>query len=189
MRRWRSPVVLVACLGLAGCGGGGSSNGSPAGGSAQSTVSAAAYVKAVCGAVGPFERDIQARSSALNLSSIKSAAQGKAALIGFLNAVTGDTEKAVTELKAAGAPSVSGGSGIATAIVGAFTKLSGALTTATDHARSLPTGSPSAFRNGAVALGTEVRGSMGSIGAGLSGLRNAQLEAAAHKEPACAAIG
>ena len=178
----RPVVALIAVVLVAGCGG--SSSSSPAG-----TVSAAAYVKSVCGAVGPFERDIQSRSSALNLSSIKSAAQGKQALEGFLGAVATDTQKAVGELKSAGTPAVSNGASISSAIVGAFTNLSTALGKAAVSARGLPTGSAAAFRQGAVALGTEVRASMGSIGAGLSGLRNAQLEAAAHKEPACTSIG
>ncbi len=53
--------LLVAALMLGACGSSGSGQ-----------VSAGAYVKSVCQAVGPFEKDVQSRSSALDLSSITS---------------------------------------------------------------------------------------------------------------------
>ena len=44
-----------------------------------SGVSAADYVKAICTAVGPFEKDVAARSNKLNTAKLTSAAQGKKA--------------------------------------------------------------------------------------------------------------
>src|SRR5437870_4765792 len=101
-------TLLVVTVVLAGCGG---SSGSSGG------VSASSYVKSICGAIGPFEKDVQSRSSALNVSSIKNASQGKTALVGFLNAMVTDTDKAVSQLKAAGTPSVKNGKAIAGAVV------------------------------------------------------------------------
>jgi hypothetical protein len=170
-------VVAVTCA-LAACGGGGSS-----------TVSAGTYVKSICQAVGPFEKNVQARSSALNLSTLTSPAQGKTALQGFLNAIASDTDKAVSKLKAAGTPDVANGKQISSAIVGAFTQLHSALGTAVNSANQLPTSSPTAFKNAAVSLGNTVRTSMSGIGSSLSGLKSAQLEAAAKKEPACQNLG
>ena len=88
------------------------------GGSSSSGVSAAAYVKSICQAVGPFEKDVQTRSQAIsNLGSGATAAQGKKALQDFLAAVVADTDAAITKLKAAGTPNVNNGKTIEAAIV------------------------------------------------------------------------
>ncbi len=158
-------------------------------GSSSSGVSAGSYVKSVCSAVGPFEKDIQSRSSALDLSTIKNPVQGKQALKEFLNAVAQDTDKAAAQLKAAGTPNVNNGQKISSTIVGAFTQLHTALTQAAQQADALPTNSPAAFKTAAQNLGNNVRSSMNSIGQGLTGLRNAELEKAAAKEPACTSLG
>ena len=159
------------------------------GGSSSSGTSPQAYVKAICNAVGPFEKDVQARSSSLDLSSIKSAQQGKTALQGFLTAVASDTDQAVTKLKSAGTPNVTNGKQIQAAIVSAFSQLKSALEQAAASAGSLPTSSPTAFKIAAQALGKSVQTSMSSIGGSLSGLRSAELESAAKKEPACQSLG
>ncbi len=164
---------------LAGCGGSSSSS---------SQVTPAAYVKAICGAVGPFERDVQSRSSALNLSSISNATQGKQALQNFLTAVVSDTDQAVAKLKAAGTPNVTNGEKISAALVGAFTRLRAALHTAATNAGSLPTGSPAAFKTAADTLGKSVQTSMASIGSSLNGLQSSELQKAAASDPTCKSL-
>lgn len=146
-------------------------------------------MKSICQAIGPFEKDVQARSSALNLSAIKNASQGKQALRTFLGAVVSDTDTAVSKLKAAGTPKVSNGKQISGAVVNAFAQLKRALASAANQANSLPTSSPAAFKSAANALGTSVRSSMTNIGSGLSGLKSPALENAAKKEPACQSLG
>ncbi len=175
MRRRFVLGCTLAVLALSGCGG-------------SSGVTPAAYVKSICSAIGPFEKTVQSRSSALNLSSIKNPAQGKTALHTFLTAVAGDTETTISQLKAAGTPKVTNGNAIQNGIVSAFTQLRGALLDAATKASSLPTSSPKAFKTAADALGTSVRTSMSSIGSGLSGLRNPALEKAAASEPSCKAL-
>jgi hypothetical protein len=179
-RRTASCLTLLAfaLAGLTACGSSGSSGVSPA-----------AYVKSICSAVGPFEKDVAARSSALDLSSIKSAQQGKTALQGFLQAIAADTTQAVGKLRSAGSPSVKNGKQIQSAIVAAFTQLDNAMKSAAAAANSLPTGSPTAFKNAANALGQGVRTSMNGIGSSLTSLKSSALEQAAAKEPACKAIG
>ena len=169
--------VLATTVGFAGCGS-----------SSSTGVSAATYVKAVCNAVGPFEKDVASRSGALNPTTIKSPAQGKTALQGFLSAVASDTDKALAQLKAAGAPDVGNGSKIESAIVAAFTQLDTAMKTAANNANSLPTTSPTAFQAAATTLGTTVKNSMNGIGSSLSGLKSSALEKAAAKEPACSSL-
>ena len=158
------------------------------GSSSTTGVSPAAYDKSICTAVGPFERDIAARAGALDLTKIKSAAEGKSALQGFLGAIAADTTTAVSELKGAGTPNVRDGTAIQTAIVSAFSKLETTLGAAASQAKSLPTGSPQAFKTAATTLGASVKNSMGGISASLSGLKSPALESAAHKVSACESL-
>jgi hypothetical protein len=176
-----APLALTTVV-VAACGG---SSGSASG------VSPSAYVKSVCTSVGPFEKDVVSRSSALDLTTIKNAAQGKTALKGFLSAVAADTHRAYAALQAAGVPSVKNGKSIAGAIVGAFGQLDGTMTTAVKQADSIPTNSPAAFKTAAQNLGTTVRTSMAKIGTNLqtSTLKSPALEQAAAKETACKTLG
>jgi hypothetical protein len=151
-------------------------------------VTAASYVKSICSAIAPFEKDVQARSSALDLSSIKNASDGKTALQGFLNAVASDTDKAVTQLKASGTPDVTNGTAISAGIVSAFTQLKSALSTAATQAGSLPTGSAQAFKTAAQTLGSGVQSSMSKIGSSLGNLQSADLEKAAAADPTCKSL-
>ncbi len=173
-----SIAVLAAALSLAACGG-----------SSSSGVSAGSYVKSICQAIGPFEKDVQSRSSALDLSSITSAAQGKKALQDFLSAIVADTDQAVQKLKAAGSPDVNNGKKISGAIVNAFSEVKTALSQAKDQAGNLPTTSPAAFKAAAQTIGTGIRTSMSNIGNSLSNLKSTELENAAKKEPACTSLG
>jgi predicted small secreted protein len=181
MKRKSTAILLVLAITalLAGCGG--SSGGSG--------VSAGAYVKSICSAVGPFEKDVASRSSALSSLTSVSPSQGKQALQGFLSAVVSDTDKAVNKLKSAGTPNVSKGKQIANTLVKAFTELKTALQGAQKQASSLPTTSPTAFKNAAQALGTSIQSSMSAIGSSLNNLKSPDLEKAASKEPTCKSIG
>jgi basic membrane lipoprotein Med (substrate-binding protein (PBP1-ABC) superfamily) len=170
-------VLAIAAAALAGCGGGGSSSVSPA-----------TYVKSVCLALGPFEKDVQTRSAALQHLPA-GAAQRKTALQGFFTAVVGDSDKAVSQLKAAGSPNVKNGSKIESAIVLVFTRFGTAAKQAAGKADALPTNSPTAFQTAATALNNSFSTSMSGIGAGVSGLKSPELDAAEKKEPACKSIG
>ena len=175
--------MLLISITVASCGGSSSNSGSSSG---SSEVSSATYVQSVCQAIVPFKQTVQSRSSALrNLNGVKSPAQGKQLLQGFLTAVASDTDKAVTKLKAAGTPDVHNGKQVSQAIVSAFTAVKTALSKAASEAASLPTTSPQAFRSAAVQLGTSVQTSMNGIGNSLGGLKSPDLESAANKEPAC----
>jgi len=169
-------VALLVCA----CGSGGSSG--------SSGVTAAEYVKAICTAVGPFEKDVAARSNQLNSAKLTSAKEGKKAVQDFLGAVSTDTDQALAKLKAAGTPNVSNGKTISTTIVSAFKQLKSAISTALTQANNLSTSSPQAFQKGATALGTTVQSSLGGISSSLGKLKSADLEKAAAKEPSCTAL-
>lgn len=171
-------VALVAAL-LAGCGSGGSSSVTPS-----------AYVSSICSAVAPFERDVLTRSSALDLTTVKSPAQGKKALQQFLTAISSDTDAAVGKLRSAGSPKVANGSKISHAILTAFQSLSAAMHRAVGQANALPTASTQAFERGAEALGNDVRTAMSGIGSNLqsSTLKSPDLQKAAASAPACKSI-
>jgi hypothetical protein len=171
-------ATVAVAVSLAACGGGGGSG-----------VSAGDYAKSICNAIGPFEKDVASRSSALNLSNITSATQGKKALQDFLAAIVADTDQAVNKLKSAGTPNVNNGKKISQAIVSAFSQVKGALTQAKTQAGTLPTTDPTAFKTAAQTLGTGIRTSMSNIGASLTNLKSPDLENAAKKEPACSSLG
>jgi hypothetical protein len=173
-------VALVCALAVAGCGG--------SSGSSSSGVSAGNYVKAICSAVGPFEKDVAARSNALNSAKLTSPQQGKKAVQGFLNSVSSDTNQALTKLQAAGSPAVDNGQKISTTIVTAFKDLKQAIGSASDQAKSLSTSSPQSFKNGANKLGETVRSSLSGISSSLGKLQSADLAKAAKKEPACTSL-
>lgn len=175
-------AIVIPC-GIAACGGSGGS------GSGSSGPTAAAYVKSICQAIGPFEKNVQSRSKALNLSNIKTPADGKKALQRFLNAVAADTDTAVNKLKAAGVPNTNNGKQVSTAIVGAFTQLKSALSKAATQAGNLPTTSPAAFQSAAQSLGSTVSSSMSGISGSLNNLKTPDLERAAKKEPTCTRLG
>jgi hypothetical protein len=186
LKRLSPPLVaILACGALAACGSSSSSSSS-----ATAKVTAASYVKALCSSIGPFERDVVTRSSALNLTSVKSPAEGKTALKTFLTAISGDTDTAVSKLNAAGTPNVSDGQHISSAILSAFRQLQSAMHTATTQADALSTQSATAFKNGAESLGKTVRDSMSRIGQNLqaSTLKSTDLQKAAQKEPSCKSV-
>jgi hypothetical protein len=170
-----APALLIVLLLCAGCGSGGSSK-----------VSADSYVKSVCSAISPLERDVVNRSSALNNSTASNANDAKKTLQGFLNAIEQDSENAVSKIRAAGTPDISGGKTVSGAIVRTFSELRDAMKVAVAKSQGLPTSSASSFNSAAQAHTTSVRGSLNSIDA--SGLSNPELEKAASKEPACKSL-
>ena len=179
MRRLSAVILLTlaSTAVLAGCGG-----------SKSSGVTAASYVKSICGAVGPFEKDVATRSTALSKLSASNPTQGKKALQDFLSAIVSDTNKTVSDLKAAGTPKVANGKQIAATLVKAFTELHGALQQAESKANSLPTSSATAFKTAAQSLGTSVQSSMSSIGSSLNGLKSPDLAKAAAKDSTCKSL-
>ena len=176
-RKSTALATLAAAATLAGCGSSGNSSG----------VSAAAYVKSVCGAVIPFEQDVLTRSASINPTSIKSAQQGKQVLHTFLSAISTDTSTALSKLQSGGTPSVTNGKQISTAIVAAFSRLKTTMTQATSQSSSLPTTSLQAFESGTQTIIGSVRTSMNAIGQDLqaSTLKSTDLQKAAQKEPSC----
>jgi hypothetical protein len=165
-------IVLTLC---AGCGSSG-----------PAKVSPKTYVRSVCSAISPLERDVVTRSSALNDTTATDATQAKKTLQGFLDAVEQDSEHAVSRLRSAGTPDISNGKAVAATIVKAFTEVRDALRAAATKSKSLPTDSANSFKTAAQALGASVKGSLNNIDA--SGLSNPVLEKAAANEPACQSL-
>ncbi len=168
------PLLIVVGL-CAGCG----SSGAP-------KVTPHAYVRAVCSAISPLERDVVSRSSALNGSTATDATEAKKTLKGFLTAVAQDADHALTKIRAAGTPDISGGKRVSGAIVKTFTQLRDTMRNAVSKASSLPTDSASSFNTAAHTLTVSVKSSLGNIDA--SGLSDPELEKAAANEPACQSL-
>lgn len=165
-------LVVVLC---AGCG---SSGGS-------SKVSAPKYVEAVCSAISPLARDVEARTKALSQPAAN-AVQAKKTLQGFLAAVGQDADRAVARIEAAGTPDITNGKPVADEIVRTFSQLRDAMRAAQTKANALPTGSIGSYKTSAQALNASVRGSLNNIDA--SGLSDPDVERAAAKEPACKSL-
>jgi hypothetical protein len=170
-------AVLIAATAV-GCGSGG-----------KAGVSPAAYVKAVCGAVGPFERDVIRRSGALDVATFRDPVHGKNALQTFLEAVAADAGGALSNLRRAGSPSVANGRAISAAVVNAFARLEATMRAALARSRSLPTSSGGAFRKAAQDLSGGVRSSLSTFPSLSSrALRSPAIDLAAAKEPTCQRI-
>lgn len=173
----RASIALL--VGLAVCAGcGGSSN--------SSKVSPRTYVRTVCSAIAPLERDVVSRTQALSNATADNAAEAKKTLQGFLTGVGQDANRAVNHIRGAGIPDIKNGHAVANSIIRAFTQLRDAMHAATAKAKTLPTNSASAYKTAAQALNANVRQSLNNIDA--SGLSNPEIEAAAAKEPVCKSL-
>ena len=113
-----------------------------AAGSSSSGVSAGAYVKSICRRSARSRRTSRAAVAPSTSPRSPAPQQGKKALQDFLTAIVADTEKAVNQLKAAGAPDVNNGKQISGAIVSAFTRGQDRAEPGQDPGRHLPTTSP-----------------------------------------------
>lgn len=182
-RRALVPVALALALVLAACG-----SSAPSSAGAGAKVSAARYVTALCQAVGPFERDVVARSAALTGAGSVTPTKGKALLVDYLRRLSSDSAAAVDKLGGAGTPTVNGGARFANTILSTFTRLKRALLRSEQVAAQLPTSSEPAFKRSAGTLATAVKDSVGQLGQGLSAKSNKALDAAAAKVGACHAL-
>jgi hypothetical protein len=172
-----TPLALVACtLALVGCGGG------------QSGVDAAVYVKSICGTLTTWKTDVQNAGGQLHTGSdsAKSLVEGKRQYVVFINALVAATRRAATGLKTAGVPSVHNGSEIAMSLQGAFTRASASLARAAARARQIPTDNAGDYQAATSGVSDQFKQSLSGIGALTP--KNAQLDAAAAKDPSCKAL-
>jgi hypothetical protein len=167
--------VLTALFVLAACGSS----------SRDGMVSAGTYMKSICSALGPWETGLKARSGALKPPPTATAAQRKKAVQEFLRAVIDDTGSALTRLRAAGSPDVSGGKKLAADLVGAFAQLQATYARAAQQADKLPTRSVLALQDAVFNIASTVDSSLTNIGTRLGALETPELKRAAAKQPAC----
>lgn len=169
-------VLVTGGLALAGCGSASTSR----------KVSPAAYVKSVCTSAGTWFHTIQTAGGALQstVHKSKSVKDAKHAYVAFIDTLLHATQLAEQQLKAAGAPSVSGGKKISAEVVGAFEGARRGLSGADAQVRKAPTSSPTAFEAAAGRVEQTVQRALQSM-ASLSPQKNPQLHAAAQKEPSC----
>src|SRR5947209_16550861 len=154
-------LLLVAGV-IAGCGSsskGSSTNSGSTGSSSgsSSSVSAAAYVKSVCTALGPVVTNLRSKEAAL--ASATTPAQAKTALHDFISSLSQGLGGAIPKVQAAGTPSISHGSQIQSALVSAFTQLKGALATSASQVGSIPTNNLTAFKAGFQSIATNLKSS------------------------------
>lgn len=176
-------------LALTACGGGGGGSSSSSSSASQSGVTAAAYVKSICGTLTTWKNDIQSAGGQLQKgsSAATSLAAGKQQYVVFITSLVGATRNAAAGLKAAGVPSVDNGSDIAASLQGAFVRASASLNQAIAQAKAIPTTNAKAYQAATSGVTNQFKRSLSSI-ASLTPKDNAQLNAAAAKEPSCKAL-
>ena len=177
-----APILVALTLAIAGCGSSSSS-------SSSSGVSAAAYVKSVCGTLANWKSDVTGAASKLQTASsaAKTLAEGKQQYVVFVTSLVAATGKAASGLQAAGIPNVTGGKQGATTLSQAFTKASTSLAGTIAKAKAIPTTSAAAYQAAASGVSNQFKSSLNSL-ASASPKRNDALKAAAAKDPTCKAL-
>ncbi|MBV9168023.1 MAG: hypothetical protein JO321_12215 [Solirubrobacterales bacterium] len=174
----RAPAIVAVSvvLAVAGCGSS----------STSKTVSPATYVKSVCTSAASWFGTIQTAGGRLQstVHGSKSLNEVKTAYVAFIDALLHATQRVEQELKAAGTPSVSGGSKISTEVVHAFDDAKRGLTGADARVRKTPTSSATAFETAAAGVQQTVQEALRGM-ASLAPQKNPELHAAAQKEPSC----
>ncbi len=172
-------AAIAAAIALAGCGSGSSSG-----------VSAKAYVHTFCGAVGPFAQTIVTKTEALNLTALRSPAQGKQVIHDYLASIESATSSTLNKLQSAGSPNVSNGKQISGDVLVAFTRLKGTLQRAVTEAGQLPTTSASALKAGTQKIDNDIKGSMSGISQSLASTtqKSQGLEKALAADSSCSAL-
>lgn len=169
-------VAIMAAIAVAGCGSSSSGN----------TVSAATYVKSVCGAASTWFHSIEGVGNTLKSAtkSQGSLTKTKTAYTAFVVGVLHATQRAETQLKAAGTPSVSNGSKIESELVKAFSTAAQGLSSAATQAQQIPTTSKTAFNSAGGRVQAQVQQAISSMST-ITPEKNPQLKAAAAKDPTC----
>lgn len=168
-------AAVTLALAAAGCGS-----------SSSTKVSAASYVDSVCTTASGWYRSIQTAGSRLEstVHKSKSVSDAKTAYAAFIDDLLRATERAEQQLKAAGAPSVSGGTRVSNDVISAFDGAKRGLSSAADQIRKAPTTSPKAFETAASRVQATVQRSLQSMSS-LAPQKNAELHAAALKDRSC----
>ena len=169
----RLAAIVAVALTAAACGG-------------SSGVTAAAYVKSMCTALGSWKTDVE--NAGLKLQSSGAATASRPAARDdyrtFISSLVDATRRAASSLHAAGEPNVTGGKPVANALSGAFDRASTKLAQAETQAAAIPTSSASAFQLGASSVTAEIRSALEVIGTAAPS-KSPALRAAAAKDPAC----
>jgi hypothetical protein len=171
-------TCLALTLALFGCGG-----------SSSSGVTAAAYVKSVCGTLAAWKTDVTGAAGKLQTASsaAKTLAAGKREYVVFVTSLVAATRRAAAGLQAAGVPNVTNGKQGATALSQAFAHASTSLAGTITQAQAIPTTSASAYQAAASGVSNQFKQSLNGL-ANASPKRNGQLRAAAVKDPTCKAL-
>jgi hypothetical protein len=184
MHRRATPLLAVAIL-LGACGGGGA----PAATTPPSPtgVGATAYVSGVCGALLTWGDSLKSRTDALpsQLSSIKTLEDGKRIFTDYLDGVVQETNTMVGTVQNLGAPAVANGQALQRAVNDALHTIQSAIVDAETKAKALPTDNPTAFAQGAEAIGSSVEAQISGVGDKLDALKSEELTKAAEADPTC----
>jgi hypothetical protein len=156
---------------------------------ASNTVDPATYVHSVCSALSTYQTELNALHDAEGRSNGSSLADTRDRLVTFLTQATTATQTAVTELQAAGAPSIKNGDKMAALIVKEVTAVRDAFIKAGDSAHALSTSDRSAFQREIDAVGKQIdaagKKAGRTLGAAKKRFNTKVLNAVQSKDPTC----
>ena len=181
-------LVMTACLALAACGDDDEGGGGGDGGSGEK-VSAEAYATDVCDSTQEWVSDLQTRATDLTKDlgggADVSPADGKEALVGFMEDVITDTEDWAQAVEDAGVPDVDGGEEYAQDFQTAAEDAKGVLEETQAGVENLPTDNEQRFAREAEKVGDATSESLGKVGDAISASESKELQTAFEDTPSC----
>ncbi len=163
-------LVLLACL--AGC-----AKGPPP----------RAWAASVCHALGPWRTEINALTTTAQEQTPQSTTpeQAKENLVRMLGGARDATEKARSEVEAAGVPEVKDGKTIAAKMTESLTKVRDAYGTARDTIDALSTADPASFYTGVQTAMNRLQQDYAASALDTTNLRSTELQTAFAEAPEC----
>jgi hypothetical protein len=149
-------------------------------------VSAASYFRIACPAVSTYEHTVQQLTQSLtsSLGAGTTPAEGKSALVIYLDRVTTAADELIAKLKTAGVPNVSGGDG-ATKLIDALTSLRDAFAKGKSDAEGMSTNSATAFQQDVTRIQSEIGAATTGLQTATANLGSGAMDRAETAEPSC----
>jgi hypothetical protein len=187
MMRLMCLTALGLAFALGACGGDDDDGG---GGGGGDKVSADAYAADMCKSASDWVKSLQQRATDLQggLEPGTSPAEGKEALVGFLDDVIADTDDWISALDDVGVPDVEGGEDYASEIKTAAQDAKGVLEETGASVDDLPTDDRQAFAKEAGEVGDSAREALGKVGDAITAPESGDLRKALEDAPACKEI-
>ena len=166
---------------------------------ATQTATPKKWISVFCGSVYTWEKTVKSNTTKLNktFSTLKSTGKAsaptvKGKLVTYLTGIAKSTTAMVTDIKHVGAPAVTNGAKLQSAVLSAFALVQKAFNQTLTSAKQLPTNNVSAFRTKALNLAKTLQSSANRITAAFVPVQKystKELNDAAKADPNCRKLG